>query len=404
MGAQIGTIILATSIVQLALGFFGTFVSLRVKFEQFDATSAGLVLSSYYAGFVVGAVACGGIIMRVGYVRAYAAFAGCAVAAIAIMPIWISPLGWILSRCVIGFGCAGLFVTTESWLNAKAPPSERGRLFSLYMVALFLALALGQLLIIGADIAATRPFNLLTVLFAVALVMMCTTRAETPRMAPEPSLAYGDLARAAPLAVGAAAASGFIASCFYTLVPAWMQGRGVPQADIALVMLGAVLGGLAFQVPVGRLSDRLERRLVIALVGMGFTASALAILALPPRLMIILPAAALLGGFMSTLYPVSVAHGHDRMTADRVVSVSSRLILVNGLGAILGPIVGTSVMTHFAIDGVFYLVALVAALLSVLAVIERSLSPATRGKQPFQVLDPQAAPLPGNRRPFSAGT
>ena len=57
MRAAIGTLIVATSIVQLANGFFGTFFSLRVAVEGFEATVAGLVLSSYFAGFTLGAVA-----------------------------------------------------------------------------------------------------------------------------------------------------------------------------------------------------------------------------------------------------------------------------------------------------------------------------------------------------------
>ena len=181
MRAQIGTLIVATSVIQLANGFFGTFISLRVAIEDFDATMAGLVLSSYFAGFTVGAVRCGRIIERIGHIRAYAAFAGLVVAATAAMPLLVGPLPWLVLRAVIGFGCAGLFVTTESWLNAKAQPSERGRVFSVYMVGTFLALALGQLLIGRAEIETAAPFNAIVALFAVALVMVSTTRAEPPQ-------------------------------------------------------------------------------------------------------------------------------------------------------------------------------------------------------------------------------
>ena len=120
MRAQIGTLIIATSVIQLANGFFGTFISLRVAIEDFGATMAGLVLSSYFAGFTLGALRCGRIIERVGHIRAYAAFAGLVVAATAAMPLLVGPLPWLVLRAVVGFGCAGLFVTTESWLNAKA--------------------------------------------------------------------------------------------------------------------------------------------------------------------------------------------------------------------------------------------------------------------------------------------
>ena len=140
------------------------------------------------------------------------------------------------------------------------------------------------------------------------------------------------------------ALSGLVGGAFYALVPAWMQDQGTTRETIALFMLVAVLGGLAFQIPVGRLSDRFDRRIVLAFLSLGFAGTAFMMVLLPRTLSTILPAAVLLGGFMSTLYPVCVAHAHDRMPADRVVAVSGRLILVSGVGSVLGPLIGASVM------------------------------------------------------------
>ena len=159
MRAQIGTLVVATSAIQLANGFFGTFISLRVAIEDFGPTMAGLVLSSFFAGFTLGAVRCGRIIERIGHIRAYAAFGGLVVAATSAMPLWIGAWPWLVLRAVIGFGCSGIFVTTESWLNAKALPSERGRVFAAYMVGTFLALAVGQVLIGRAEIETEAPFS-----------------------------------------------------------------------------------------------------------------------------------------------------------------------------------------------------------------------------------------------------
>jgi MFS family permease len=394
MRAQIGTLIVATSGVQLANGFFGTFISLRVTLEDFDATMSGLVLSSYFAGFTVGAVRCGRIIERIGHIRVYAAFAGLVVAATAAMPLLIGPLPWLVLRALIGFGCAGLFVTTESWLNAKARPSERGRVFSLYMLGTFIALALGQLLIGRAEVESAAPFNAIAALFAVALVIVSTTRAEPPEATAAATLPFSQLSRAAPVAVVGSTLNGLIAGAFYALVPAWMQGEGIERATIGLFMLVVVLGGLAFQVPVGRLSDRFDRRIVLTVLSVGFAGTAVALIQLPHSLPVILPAAALLGGFMSTLYPVCVAYAHDRMPADRVVAVSSRLILLSGLGSVLGPLIGMSLMKRFDIDGVFYLMASAALLLALVAA-GRSLTSSSPPhlERPFEILAPQAAPL-----------
>jgi len=126
---------------------------------DFGPTMAGLVLSSYFAGFTLAAVRCGRIIERIGHIRGYAAFAGLVAAATAAMPLMVGPVAWLVLRAIIGFGCSGLFITTESWLNAKAPPEERGRIFSIYMVGTFLALAVGQVLIGRAEIETEAPFS-----------------------------------------------------------------------------------------------------------------------------------------------------------------------------------------------------------------------------------------------------
>ena len=394
MRAQIGTLIIATSLVQLANGFFGTFIALRVAIEDFGAGLAGLVLSSYFAGFTVGALRCGRIIERVGHIRAYAAFGGLVAGATAAMPLLVKPLPWLALRAVIGFGCAGLFIATESWLNAKALPQERGRVFSIYMVGTFAALAAGQLLIAGARVASAAPFNVMVVLFAVALVMVSTTRAEPPRIAAGLMLPAGQLARAAPIAVVGSVLSGLIAGTFYTLVPAYLQGAGVDRATIAQVMFAAVIGGLAFQVPIGRLSDRFDRRRVLAGLGVGLAGTALALIFVPRTLAGVLSPAALLGGFLSTVYPVCVAHAHDCMPSDRVVAVSGRLLLLSGVGSVLGPLVGSGIMAHLGINGVIYFITAGALALAGMASLG-SLGAASplHQERPFRILSPQASPL-----------
>jgi len=394
MRAAIGTLILATSLVQLANGFFGTLISLRVAIEDFGSTLGGIVLSSYFAGFTFAAMRCGRIIERVGHIRAYAAFAGLVAAATAAMPLWVDPVAWLVLRAIVGFGCAGLFITTESWLNAKAPPDQRGRVFAIYMVGTFAALAVGQLLIAKADVGSVRPFNGIVALFALALVMVSTTRAEAPRIPAGATLPMRQLARAAPIAVAGCLLSGIMSGTFYSLLPAWAQGEGIDRRTIALFMFAAVAGGLAFQVPVGWWSDGTDRRRVLAMLAVGFAVAAVALVVLPHTMPIVLTLAALLGGFLSTLYPVCVAHAHDCMAADRVVAVSGRLILVSGIGSVIGPLLGTWIMAGFGINGVLYFMAVTAAVLAMLA-----WSRSTRVAAPpheersFDILTPQASPL-----------
>jgi MFS family permease len=391
---QIGTLILATSGVQLANGYFGTFFSLRIATEDFGPSLSGLVLSSYFAGFILGAVCVERIIGKVGHIRAYAGCAGLVAAATNAMPVLAGPLPWLIFRTFVGFGCAGLFVTTESWLNAKADPLQRGRVFSIYMVGTFLALAAGQILIGWTNIQASAPFNAIAALFAAALIIVCMTRAEPPRVHLYEALPFRRLAGAVPIAILGCVVSGLISSVFYTLIPVWMQGEGIEQGMIGLIMLAAVLGGLAFQIPMGRLSDRFDRRSVLAAVSLGLTATAVGLLLLPHTLPVILPASVLFGGFMSTLYPICVAYAHDQMPADRVVGVSSRLILISGIGSVVGPFIGTTVMTFLDLDGILCLMAVAAFILGIVAVSGLFVATAAPHlARPFEVLTPQATAL-----------
>jgi MFS family permease len=175
--SQTAGLIIATSGVQLAIGFFGSFLSLRIAGEGLSPTMAGLVLSSYFAGYTVGALRCAPLVGRIGHIRSYAAFVGMVVAATAAMPLFVGAWPWASLRVIVGFGCAGIFVTTESWLNAKAEPLERGRIFSHYMLGIFIALALGQLLIIGERVETAAPFSSISVLFALSLIIVSTRRA-----------------------------------------------------------------------------------------------------------------------------------------------------------------------------------------------------------------------------------
>jgi MFS family permease len=117
-------------------------------------------------------------------------------------------------------------------------------------------------------------------------------------------------------------------------------------------------------------------RLVLAFLGLGIVGAAFALIHLPHTLPIVLAFGALFGGLMSTLYPVCVAHAHDRMPADRVVAVSSVLILLSGFGSVVGPLVGMVLMKRYDINGLFYLMAAVALLLTLVAAI-RSMTSAS---------------------------
>jgi len=397
--ASIGTLILAISVFQLANGFLGTLVSLRVQTEGFAPEIVGLVLAGYFIGYTVGAMRAPAVIRRIGHIRAFAAFAGGAAACVVGMPLLIGPWFWTAARMVIGFCCAGLFITVESWLNAKAEPANRGRVFALYMVAFYAAMACGQLLLGEIDLASVGAFNLITCLFAVALVMVAATRAGAPQLGERPRLPYGQLSRAAPVAVAGTAMFGMVSGIFYTLAPVWAQAHGATVDEIGRFMFAAILGGLCFQPLIGRLSDALDRRYVVAVVALGLALALVGINLLEADSWPWYVADFCMGGFLFTLYPVCVAHAVDRMDPGLVVEIGGRLILISGIASSLGPIIGNQAVLAFGTGGFIYVIAALSALLTAIIVIRCTRVPAVpRHKQQFAILSDQV-PMPANARP-----
>jgi MFS family permease len=385
--AAISPLILGISLIQLANGYVGTLIGIRLATAHVEPVIAGIVTAAYFAGYASGAVLCHRLIGRAGHIRAFTAFAALVAAAFLGHALYFDPILWTVLRALVGFGCAGLFVATESWLNAKATAATRGTVFATYMVATYATFAGGQFMLNLASPAEFTLFALAAILLCVALMAVAATRAEQPVLVPTSRLKVGELSAAAPVAVVGCLAGGLISGSFYALVPVYAQSNGRSVLEISSYMALAITGGLLMQVPVGRLSDAFDRRLVAGVVAFAFAGLALAIA--PTRTTPWFPAVwLLLGGFMSVIYPVCVAHANDRMPAERAVSVSGRLILVSGIGSALGPLLGAATMSAFGIRGLFHYMAAVAALFALFA-LARALgvrAPRFKQRRPFLLL------------------
>ena len=403
----VGSLILSISLIQLANGYIGTLIGIRLAAAHIEPVIAGIITSAYFAGYAAGAVLCNRLIDRTGHIRAFAAFAALVTVTLLGYSLYFDAILWAVLRALMGFGCAGLFVATESWLNARSSAATRGTVFATYMVATYATFAGGQFVLNLAAPTGFSLFALAAILFSVAVMLVSITKAVPPVPVPSARLKAGELAAAAPVAVAGCFAGGLITGAFYALVPMFAQSTGRSMLEISSYMALAITGGLAMQVPIGKLSDAVDRRLVAALVALAFAGLALAIIparATPWFYVVWL----LLGGFMSVIYPVCVAHANDRMPAERAVSVSGRLILISGVGSAVGPILGASAMSAFGVHGLLYYMAAVAALFALFA-LARGLSvrpPRFKRVRPFQILPPifaqGLAHAPEERRASSA--
>jgi MFS family permease len=286
-----------------------------------------------------------------------------------------------------GFGCAGLFVTTESWLNVKSSPAIRGKVFSVYMVATYLTFGGSQFVLLLGSPEEALLFELGAMILCIALILVATTRSEQPLMVPIVRLRSAELFRAAPVAVLGCLVAGMNSGAFYGLIPVFGQASGLPLFKISSYIALAIFGGMLLQVPAGKLSDLFDRRLIAGFCALAFAALAVAIPWVRGTV-VFEPAWLLLGGFMSVIYPVCVAHANDRMPTERAVAVSGRLILISGIGSALGPLLGSALMSAFGVVGVFYFMAAMAGLFAILALARGLLitPPSFKRSRPFLLL------------------
>jgi MFS family permease len=296
-------------------------------------------------------------------------------------------------RLVSGLCFAGIYVVAESWLNDGASRANRGRLLAVYMLVLYVGLGAAQFLLIVSNPLTPTPFMLVSVLISLAMVPIVISARQLPQHAVPRKVRLVVLFRNTPFGMVGITVSGLISSIIFSMGPVYAGLSGQDKASIATFMGMSILAAVATQYPVGRLSDRVDRRTVIAGVCTIATLVAGSILAFPdmPHAAF-LALAALFSGLVLTLYSLSVSHVNDKLEPAQMVAASSALLLLNGTAAAIGPVLAGGLMANFGPRAYF---ATLAALTGVLAVYDlwrksrrKPVSPAQKG--PFVGAQPRA--------------
>ena len=326
-------------------GLLFSAVGLQTSAAKFSTVVTGLIMSAYFAGFVLGTYVCPMMIRSVGHIRAFAAMASVASTIPILHALWLNAWYWGALRLITGICLVGLYLVVESWLAMVAQKHERGRVFAMYMAVSSLALAMGQLLILVGDKLGFIPFALVSILFSFALVPITLTPVSDPQTSSAPSFSLRKLIAISPIGVAGAIGSGLLSGALLSLGHVFGKGVGFSDTAIATFMAVTILGGAIFQWPVGHLSDRYDRRWVLfwvclacaAVAGVGFE------LARDYEKFLVF-LGVVYGGLAFTVYGLAVAHVNDMIEQDRVLEVTGGLLLLHGIGATIGPTLAGSVM------------------------------------------------------------
>lgn len=334
----VGLLIVGTGLMFAAIGA-------QAAGANFSGLVTGLVMSAYFAGTIYGTYACPHIIRKVGFIRAFAAMASVASTLPLLHALWINPWFWGGLRFVTGLCLVGLYLVVESWLNVVAPTDKRGKVFAIYLVVSMVALALGQWLILVGDRFGFVPFVMVSVLFSFALVPITLTPVEQPVVTEAPKFSLIELFTISPIGTLGALVSGMLGGPLLGLGQVFGAGVGFSEAGIATFMAATILGGAVFQWPVGHFSDSHDRRLVLFWVAISCaTVAGIGYFLARDYEGSVIALGVAFGGLAFTIYGISVAHVNDLVDRSKVLQVTGGLLLLNGIGATVGPTLAGGLM------------------------------------------------------------
>ena len=320
------------SLMMLGNGLQGTLLGVRASIESFDTVFTGVMMSGYFAGFFLGSTIVPRLIGGVGHVRTFSALSALASGAILAHAVWVDPFFWTIMRLVTGFCYAGMYIVAESWLNESTDNANRGRVLSAYMIVLQASMAAGQLLLNVADPGGMLLFMLISALVSMAVVPMLMSTHRMPAFEAIERLPVRRIYLASPLAVVGGFLSGMANGVVMGIGAVYAVQVGIGVAGASIFMAAINVGVIAFQWPIGRLSDRIDRRTVLIIfsfVAAGL--SALGALVSGQAPWIIFLVAFVFGGTTIPLYAVFGAHLNDRVAQRHLVSAGATFVMVTEL-------------------------------------------------------------------------
>lgn len=338
----------ASLMMLIGSGLLSTYLALRLAADEVDGLWVGALMAANYFGLALGGKIGHRLIARVGHIRAYATCAGIVGAAVLGHGLVNYLPAWLFLRVIVGLGMMCQYMVIESWLNEQAESKQRGLVFSGYMIASYSGLVLGQLILVVHPRLGLELLMLVALCFALCLVPVALTRRIHPApMHPAPMEPRFFISRV-PQSLSTVLGSGLIVGSFYGLAPLYASQQGLSTEQVGLFMGSCIFAGLLVQWPLGWLSDRCDRALLIRCVAVGIAITALPLALIPEVPLEVLFAAGFLVSLLQfSLYPLAVAFSNDHVEADRRVSLTAMLLVTYGVGASIGPLVAGVLMKQF---------------------------------------------------------
>lgn len=350
--------------LQIGNGLQGSLMGVRGALEGFSTFELSLIGSAYFVGFLGGSTLAPKFIQRVGHVRVFAALGSLISAVVISYPVVTDPFAWMALRVVVGFSLSGVYVTAESWLNNSSTNETRGKALSAYMLMQMLGLVAGQAILSAGDPSGWILFVIPSILVSLSFAPILLSAQPTPAFEAARPMTLGQLYTASPFGVIGMTAMGCVFAGQFAMAPVYATEVGLTLAQLSGFVSSFFIGAIILQYPIGWLSDRMDRRILI--VGASLAGGAVALLGawLGSSYTVLLVLGLLNGGLAQPLYALIIAYTNDYLEPEDMAAASGGLLFVNGVGAIVGPLAMGGLMSRFGPGGFWMFLAAVMLLIA----------------------------------------
>ena len=341
-------------LIMLAHALQGTLLNVNAVFFNFSDFEIGYVFSGYFIGYLFSSIQCPKLIKNVGHIRVFAAFASLGSIAILLHWIVINPIAWLIFRMITGFSFAAIYIVCESWLNDRADNKSRGQLIGFYMIVLYFSTSAGGMLVNLRATTDAHLFILTSLLISLALVPILLTKKPAPDFSTPKFLSLKELYSKSPMAFVGSFSIGMVYSALFGLMGVFGAKIGLSIFQISILVFVNMFVGAIFQYPVGKISDKYDRRTILLSLNLIAIASLIFIYLLGSlSFNFLLVFIGIHSAVSLPYYAVIISHMNDFLEKDEMVSGSSTLTLVNALGMVMGPMLASGFMAYFGAYGYF---------------------------------------------------
>ncbi len=368
-------------LLQVGNGMQGTLLGIRGEIEGFTTFEMSLVMSGYFVGFLFGSRMAPEMIRRVGHVRVFAALGSMISSVMLLYPTWTDPWAWGIARILIGFCFSGVYVTAESWLNNASSNENRGKALSLYMIVQMIGIVSAQALLIVADPGGFILFIIPSVLVSISFAPILLSISPTPAFDTTKPMTLMQIYHTSPLGCVGMFLLGGVFSAQFGMGAVYGGKAGLSVGEISAFVSSFYVGALIIQYPLGWLSDKMDRRLLILIASAGVAVGALVAMLFGTFFFVLLSAAFVVGGLSNPLYSLLIAYTNDFLQHEDMAAAAGGLIFINGLGAIAGPLITGWMMGVMGPSGFFLYIAILGAAMAMYAAYRMT-------QRPTRVIDP----------------